>query len=319
MGHLLRAEAGYLELELRAGEAVELEYRMTFAGARAQGLWFGAQPPEVPDLLSRAVDAAAQAEQVALIVGETADSGVESRDRTSTRLPDDQLELIRRVCAVNPRTVVIVNAAHAVDLSWAGQAAAVMQVWFPGQGFAPALADVLSGVREPGGRLPITVASAEADYPAFDLTPDAQADLPYREGVLIGGRAFAANGVAPAYPFGFGLGYAEFTYENVVLDGQAVTLTIRNTSGREGKAVVQVYLEMPALEGVPAYPALTAFQAVTLAAGAQRSLSLPLAQDAYRQWSQAQGSWITQPEPRRLTVGRFLGDALWEGQITPPL
>ncbi|GHF45310.1 glycosyl hydrolase [Deinococcus metalli] len=318
MGHLLRAESGHVDLELRAGVPVELDYRMTFGGARAQGLWFGARPPEAADLLERAVAAAGHAAQVALVVGETADSGVESRDRTTTRLPDDQLDLIRRVCAANPRTVVIVNAAHAVDLSWADHAAAVMQVWFPGQGFAPALADVLSGAREPGGRLPVTVARAEADYPAFDLTPDAHGDLPYGEGVLIGARAFAARGTVPAYPLGAGVGYAQFDYCSVAADAQTVTLNVRNTSGRAGKTVVQVYLEMPALDGVPAYPTLAAFQAVTLAAGEVRDVTLAVAHDAYRQWSQADGRWITQPGPRRVQVGRFLGDAVWEGTVTPP-
>ena len=77
-------------------------------------------------------------------------------------------------------------------------------------------------------------------------------------------------------------------------------------------------LEMPALDGVPAYPTLAAFQAVTLAAGEVRDVTLAVAHDAYRQWSQADGRWITQPGPRRVQVGRFLGDAVWEGTVTPP-
>lgn len=322
MGHLLRGEADSLDLDLTAGEAVQLEYVMTFQPARAQGLWYGAQPPEVPDLLARAEELAARAEQVVLVVGETADSGVESRDRTTTRLPEAQLELIERVCAANPRTVVVVNAAHAVDTGWADRAAAVLHVWFPGQGFGAALAEVLAGLREPGGRLPVTFARQEADYPAFDLTPDAGGNLAYGEGVLIGHRAFAARGLPPAFPLGHGLGYAEFSYGEVSLQGQAdgtlgVTVEVTNLSARAGKEVVQAYLEQPEFEGVPAHPELVAFAATVVPAGETRTVPLTISSPAFRRWSEAEGRWITPPGPRVLKVGRSLGDLRWTGTFTP--
>ena len=78
------------------------------------------------------------------MVGETQDSALESADRSTPRLADSQVKLIEQVCAANPRTVVVVNAAHAVDMPWAKRAAAVMCTWFPGQEFGPALAAVLS-------------------------------------------------------------------------------------------------------------------------------------------------------------------------------
>src|SRR5207249_4046383 len=130
--------------------------------ARAQGIWFGCQPPVSPGLLERAEAAAADADVVVLVVGETPDSGVESADRSTTKLPDNQIELIERVCAANSNTIVVVNVAHAVDMPWAEQAGAVLCTWFAGQEFGPALAAVLSGDLEPGGRLPITMAKDEA-------------------------------------------------------------------------------------------------------------------------------------------------------------
>lgn len=318
MGHLLRGESDHLDLDLTAGEEVRLEYVMTYAPARAQGLWYGARPPEVPNLLARAEELAARTGQVVLVVGETADSGVESRDRTTTRLPAGQLELIRRVCAANPRTVVVVNAAHAVDTAWAAQAAAVLHVWFPGQEFGAALAEVLAGLREPGGRLPVTFARQEADYPAFDLTPDDQGDLHYREGVLIGYRAFAARGLAPAFSLGHGLGYAEFHYGEVTVEPQQggalrVAVQITNTSERAGKEVVQVYLEQPEFGGVPAHPELVAFAATTVPAGETRTVLLTLPARAFRRWSGAEGRWVTPPGARGLRVGRSLQDIRWEG------
>ncbi|MFC4455418.1 beta-glucosidase [Deinococcus sonorensis] len=320
MGHLLRGEATSVHLQLEAGVPVQLEYEMTYRPARAQGLWFGARPPAQPDLMRRAEALAARSAQVVLVVGETADSGVESRDRTTTRLPDRQLQLIERVCAANPQTVVVVNAAHAVDTSWAAQAAAVLQVWFPGQAFGPALAEVLSGIREPGGRLPVTFAAQEADYPAFDLTPDEHADLHYQEGVLIGYRSLAAQGVAPAYPLGHGLGYATFYYGDVQLasgpDGEVtLTVPVTNTSARRGKAVVQAYVAQPAFEDVPAHPALAGFTALEVPAGATQHARVTLTRDALRRWSEAAGGWVEPAERRSLQVGTSLADIFWQGTL----
>jgi len=319
MGHLLRGEALQFVQPLKAGGPVRLEYEMTYAPARAQGLWFGARPPAEPDLPERAAALAARTPQAVLVVGETADSGVESRDRTTTRLPQAQLDLIGRVCAANPQTVVVVNAAHAVDLSWAPQAAAVLQVWFPGQGFGEALAEVLAGTREPGGRLPVTFARQEDDYPAFDLTPDARSDLYYREGPLIGYRSLAARGVTPAYPLGHGFGYAAFEYGEVHVipegDGVEIRVGVTNTSARAGKAVVQAYLEQPAFEGVPAHPELAAFAALTLAAGERGVARLTVLPEALRRWSQATGGWVRPKEARALKLGASLTDVFWSGTL----
>jgi beta-glucosidase len=129
---------------------------------------------------------------------------VESKDRPDTRLPEDQIRLIEAVCAANPRTAIVANVGHAFDATWGAQAAALMLAWYPGEGFGPALADVLTGAREPGGRLPVTLARAEEDYPALGLTPDGQGNLPYSEGIAIGYRGLAARGVEALYAFGEG-------------------------------------------------------------------------------------------------------------------
>ena len=151
-----------------------------------------------------------------LVVGETQDSALESADRSTTRLADNQVRLIEEVCSVNPRTVVVLNAAHAVDMPWADRAAAVLCTWFPGQEFGPALAAVLSGDLEPGGRLPVTFARDEADYGVFDLTP-VNHDVVYESESTIGYRHFDASGIAPRFGFGHGLGYASFALEDLTV------------------------------------------------------------------------------------------------------
>lgn len=309
MGQLLRGDSDIVEVALSAGVPVRLDFEMRWGAGRAQGIWFGGKAPEQSGHLQRAVQAAEDAKLVVLVVGETSESGVESRDRTTTKLPDNQVELIQRVCAANPNTVVVVNAAHAVDMPWVDQVRTVLCVWFPGQEFGPALAAVLAGELEPGGRLPVTFAEDEADYPAFDLTPDAKGDLPYIESTSIGYRHFEMRGITPRFCFGHGLGYADFAYEDLRLSSEPdgtlnVEVTVRNTSRRSGKEVVQVYVAGPLV----GYPELKGFATLTLEPGAAATVSVALDQRAFAHWSAEERGWQVSAGDYDILVGRSSRD-----------
>jgi hypothetical protein len=148
----------------------------------------------------------------------------------------------QRVRAANPRTAIVVNVGHAFDAGFARDAAALLVAWYPGQNFGKALVDVLSGRREPGGRLPMTLAAQEADYPAFDLTPDAEGNLAYAEGVLVGYRGMKAKGTTALFPLGAGQGYTRFALANARVEGGQVLVDVTNTGTRAGSEVVQAYL-----------------------------------------------------------------------------
>lgn len=245
---------------------------MALGSSIAHGIWFGCQPPQTIDLLQQAVDHARAADSVVLVIGETADAGLESIDRDATALPADQVALIRAVCAANPRTVVVLNVAHPVDTGCLADAAAVMVVWYPGQEFGPALASVLAGDREPGGRLPVTFAQRLDDYPVRSLTPDAAGDLWYHERQQVGYRWFNARERPAAWAFGHGLGYADITLSAAALTGDEVdALQLRcrleNRAARAGKAVVQLYLRGPET----AWSALAEFAAVSVPAHEEAS------------------------------------------------
>jgi len=248
MGTLLQRPHTTADAPLRAGQEVGLELEMQIGPGLAHGLWLGCRPPLQPDLFERAIALAGRADEVVLVVGESADAGLESVDRASTCLSPAQQVLIERVCAVNPYTTVVFNVAHPVDLHCVRAAAAVLLAWYPGQQFGPALAAVLAGDREPGGRLPVSLAAREADYPAWELAPDVNGDLHYREGWWIGYRHFLARGLRPAYAFGHGLGYARFVWSDLALvlledaDTLQLEVTLCNLSMRAGKEVVQAYL-----------------------------------------------------------------------------
>ena len=143
------------------------------------------------------------------MVGTTEEVESEGFDRRRLALPGRQDELVRRVAAVNRRTVVVVNAGAPVLLPWADEVAAVLLAWFPGQEFGHALADVLLGAVEPGGRLPTTWPGRPDGLPS---TRPVRGILAYEEGLRVGYR----GDVAPRYAFGHGLGFT--TWEYVAID-----------------------------------------------------------------------------------------------------
>ena len=206
-----------------------------------------ADEPEV--LIAEAVRAARAAEVAVVVVGTSASVESEGFDRTSLGLPGHQDALVRAVAAANPRTVVVVNSGAPVLLPWRDEVAAVVATWFPGQEFGTALAHVLSGDLEPGGRLPVSWPADEGDVPVGNVTPEG-GRLEYTEGIHIGYRAWLRDSRKPAFAFGSGLGYT--TWELTSLEADATLATdgsvataawIRNTGERAGKAVVQWYLE----------------------------------------------------------------------------
>ncbi|GAA3235763.1 hypothetical protein GCM10020256_53880 [Streptomyces thermocoprophilus] len=186
------------------------------------------EPQRDPDeLIAEAVEAARAADTAVVVVATTERVESEGFDREDLRLPGHQDALVEAVAAVNPDTVVVVNAGSPVELPWRERVAAILLTWFPGQEGGAALADVLTGTHEPGGRLPTTWGSL-ADAPVTQVVPT-DGRLTYSEGVFIGYRAWERAGRTPAYPFGHGLGYTDWAYESVETDGTTVKVRVRNT------------------------------------------------------------------------------------------
>jgi beta-glucosidase len=174
-------------------------------------------------------------------------------DRDSPRLDPADVALIHEVGAANPRTVVVVMAGAAVTMEeWRHDVPAILMAWYPGMEGGAALADVLLGTSEPGGRLPFAVPGDEADLPPFDKNATTVMYDRWH-----GQRRLDRDGKAAAYPLGFGLSYTSFTLADVsvvvagdgnVGDALQVTATVENTGGRQGGHVVQVYAGRPAGE-----------------------------------------------------------------------
>lgn len=304
--------------DLRAGVPAEVTVEFaTFGDGRPTGLRFGLLDPQADDLVGRAERAAAGADLAVVVAGTNADWESEGHDQASFALPGDQDELIRRVAAANPRTIVVLNAGSPVAMPWADDVGAVLQVWFPGYEGANALVDVLVGDVEPSGRLPCTVPLRLEDCPALADAPRSYPGLDgqvhYAEGVLFGHRGYDAAGTDVRFPFGHGLGYTTWAYgetsATVATEGDIeVLVALTNTGARQGTEVVQVYAEAP--EGPLVRPPrqLVGWTKVTLAAGEQRPVRVAVDPRALEVWDEATGGWITPPGTYRLHVGRSSRD-----------
>ncbi|MFI7340197.1 beta-glucosidase [Streptomyces sp. NPDC050085] len=259
------------------------------------------------ELIAEAVEAARDAEVAVVVVATTERVESEGFDRTDLQLPGRQDDLVRAVAAANPNTVVVVNSGSPVELPWRDDVAAVLLSWFPGQEGGDALADVLTGAEEPGGRLPTTWGSFAA-APVTGVTPD-DGQLAYAEGVFIGYRAWDRSGSTPSYPFGHGLGYTDWAYESLDVTGTTATVRVRNTGARPGRETVQLYLSPS--ESDAARPArwLAGFASVEAAPGELVEVSVELPRRAFEIWDETTNSWSHQPGSYELTAGRSLADA----------
>ena len=300
-------------VELTAGEAVDvsLTYVVVLPESipmKVVGFALAHQDPQRdPDELIAEAARAARAADTAVVVVATTDR-VESEgfDRKDLRLPGRQDELVRAVAAANPNTVVVVNSGSPVELPWREDVAAVLLGWFPGQEGGAALADVLTGTHEPGGRLPTTWGTL-ADAPVTRVAPEG-GELPYDEGVFIGYAAWEKEGRTPVYPFGHGLGYTHWTYESVEVRGTTVRVGLRNSGSRPGREVVQVYLAPAGPDAERPARRLAGFAGAVAGPGERVEVTVEIPRRAFEIWDEKTSSWSYVKGSYEIQVGRSIGD-----------
>ncbi|WAZ21464.1 glycoside hydrolase family 3 C-terminal domain-containing protein [Streptomyces cinnabarinus] len=299
--------------ELTAGETVEISLTHTVSipeDAPIKGVGFtlvGQEPRrDADELIAEAVEAARAADTAVVVVATTDLVESEGFDRTDLYLPGRQDDLVRAVAAANPNTVVVVNSGSPVELPWRDEVAAVLLSWFPGQEGGAALADVLTGDREPGGRLPTTWGSL-TDAPVTRVVPT-DGELPYTEGVFIGYRAWEKLGRTPAYPFGHGLGYTGWAYQSLELDGTTAKVRVRNTGERSGREVVQIYLAPDEPDAERPARVLAGFAQVEAAPGETVEAVVELPRRAFQIWDEKTSSWSFVKGSYEIQAGRSIAD-----------
>lgn len=293
--------------------AIEIEFSGGSA-AMVSGLEFGAAPPTPTDAIEQAAAAAREADVAIVVVGTGPTLDTEGQDRPSMQLPGAQDELVRAVVAANPRTVVCVNAGSPVSMDWAGAVPALLQCWLPGEEWGNALADVLFGDREPGGRLPTTFPVRVEDSPAHETYPGTDHHVAYTDGLLMGYRGYDRAGTEPRFCFGHGLSYTSFEYSEARVDGRRVSVNVTNTGSSSGIEVVQLYLHRPDAPAARPEQELRRFVKLAIGAGGTETITFELDDRCFSEW---RDGWVIEPGPYEIRIGRSSRDIRTRTPIAP--
>lgn len=308
-----------VELALEAGKtySFRVDYKATTGVMDGiQAFRVGLHRPLGEAGLQRAQQIARDAEVALLFVGRTPEWDSEGRDLPDLSLPREQDELIARVAEVNPNTVVVLQTGGPVVMPWKDDVAAILQAWYPGQELGHGIADVVMGEAEPGGRLPQTFPETLDANPTAGNYPGENGHVSYGEGIFIGYRHYdAQRGANVLYPFGHGLSYTTFDIGAPVASAAeidasgsiTVTVPVKNTGQRRGKAVIQLYVAPPDGQGRPVKE-LRGFKALTLEPGTATKARITLNLRDLAYFDVASNAWTAPAGAYALWVGTSASD-----------
>jgi beta-glucosidase len=271
-----------------------------------------------------ALDFAKRADAVIVAVGYNEEIETEGADR-EFRLPPGQDELIEKISAVNPNTIVTVTSGGSIDVTpWIDHVAALLENWYAGQEGGTATAEVLFGDVNPSGRLPISWERKLSDnpsYPYYYPTPGTL-DIAYKDDIFVGYRGYEQNSVKPLYPFGFGLSYSSFKYANLAIHptggagNYELSFDVTNSGSRAGAEVAQVYVS----EDHPKVPRppqeLKGFARVMLNPGETRHVGIALDPRCFTWYDEKAAAWHADAGGFTIHVSRSSADPQLEGKIT---
>ena len=294
------------------------------------------QQPADAVLMAEALKTAQQADLVIFFAGNNREVETEGSDRKNITLPSGQDELAAALANTNPKLVTVIVSGGPVDVTTVSEVSgALVASWFNGSMGGQALAEVLTGEISPSGKLPMTWPKKLEDVPAYALgsypqnAENSQGDIfvglvnqgqnaraartanqpvaNYAEGLLVGYRWYDAKNVAVAYPFGHGLSYATFKYDNLrvtpTLNGFDVSFTLTNTSDRAAEEVAQVYVSRPNSTVERPVKELKAFRRVALKARKRQKVTIPLRYADLGHWDDTRQTWMLEPGEITILVG----------------
>ncbi len=245
----------------------------------------------------------------------------EGFDNPDLSLPWGQDRVIAAVAAANPNTVVVLETGNPVAMPWGDDVRAIVEAWYPGQAGGQAIAEVLTGVVNPSGRLPVTFPidlsqTPRPELPGLDQPWGTPTTVHYTEGAEVGYRWFAKTGSEPLYPFGHGLSYTSFAYSALDVRGDdtlTATFVVTNTGHRDGADVAQLYLIEAAGKR---RTRLLGFERAELAPGESRQLTITANPRVLARFDAHTGGWHLKGGTYRVSLGKAAGDWLMTGGTT---
>ncbi|MBR1575985.1 MAG: glycoside hydrolase family 3 C-terminal domain-containing protein [Bacteroidales bacterium] len=293
-----------VSVRLEVGHAYELEidyYNVRdYAVARLSWRLPAVGKQERIALYGKAGELARRCDAVVAVMGINKSIEREGKDRDKLTLPEDQQEFLQELYRVNPNTILVLVAGSPLSLQWEDKnLQAIVQAWYPGQEGGTAVAEVLLGRYNPGGRLPLTWYNSLDDLPPFDDYDITKRTYKYFDGPVL-------------YPFGYGLSYTQFQYSDLrVEDGGGtveVSFTLKNIGRYDDDEVAQVYVQLPEYEGVAPLKELKGFRRVHLKRGESRRVTVPLRREDLRYWSESRKGFIVPDGLPTVMVGASSAD-----------
>jgi beta-glucosidase len=275
--------------------------------------------------VTQAVALAKSADVAIVMVGDYETEGVDH----AITLDGNQDQLVEAVVAANPHTVVVLKSGSVELMPWVDSVPALLEAWYPGEEDGNAVAAVLFGDVDPSGKLPLTFPLTLADLPAStpEQYPGVGGDVLYSEGVFVGYRHYDEENIEPLFPFGYGLHYTTFAYENLKVTPASISgngtgtvtvnLDVTNTGSRAGAEVAELYLGFPSTSDVPQPPKqLKGFERVELTPGQTGHIQLVLDTDSISYWNTAMHDWAVMPGTYSVMVGASSRDIRLQGEFS---
>lgn len=266
----------------------------------------------IENLQEEAVQTAKEAEIAVIFAGLPDNFESEGYDRKHLNLPDCQNQLIEKIAAVQKNVVVVLHNGSPVLMPWKEQVKGILEVYLGGEAVGKATAEILFGLKNPGGRLAETFPERLEDTPCYLTYGKGKDQAFYQEGVFVGYRYYTSRNCKTAFPFGYGLSYTTFSYGKLTLDQREmedtqtlkVSVNVKNTGTRSGKEVVQLYVEAPQGEVIRPVRELRGFEKITLNPGEEKTVTFQLDKRAFAYWNAQIHDWFVEDGSYRICIGR---------------
>ena len=275
-------------------------------------------------LWNAAEEATRSSDIVIFSVGFNRNNETEGMDRT-WELPEGQDEMVKKLSVLNENCIVVLNAGGNVSMPWLSDIKGLVHAWYPGQEGNIAVAEILFGITNPSGKLPVSFEERPEDNATYASYFDGDDDkrVFFSEGVFLGYRHYDKSGIRPRFPFGYGLSYTTFEYSDIKVnkpkfkDNESIEVrfTVRNTGNYDGAEVTQLYVSDPVSELSRPVKELKGFEKIFLKKGEAKTITITLDNGAFSYFNSEKGGWIVEPGKFELLVGSSSDDILLRTEI----
>lgn len=265
--------------------------------------------------IKEAIDVAAKADVVLLFFGLNENSESEGLDRIHMRIPQNQIQLMQALSQVNPNLVGIISAGSAIEMPWHHHFKALLHGYLYGQAGARAMLDLITGRKNPSGRLNETIPKKYEDTPSYPYYPSRQRTSEYRESLFVGYRYYDTGDIPVLYPFGYGLSYTEFEYKDLKVAKDQVSFKVKNIGTYDGAEISQLYIGLENAKVFRPHKELKGFAKTFLKAGEEKEVVIPFDDKTFRYWNVKTSGWETEGGNYSIMIGSSVSDIRLTGKL----